>query len=94
MAIRHQLLMCYYRNNSVDSNPYFKETNAGPGIIINNKANMNIIACIILTGLKSTIGSLTYKYELLEQFTSLSNLDEVMRLVLFFEVLKITTFAI
>ena len=48
---------------------------------------MNIIACIILTGLKSTIGSLTYKDELLEQFPSLS--DEVMRFLLFFKYSKL-----
>ena len=48
---------------------------------------MNIIARIILTGLKSTIVSLTYKDELLEQFPSLS--DKVMRLVLFFKYSKL-----
>ena len=50
------------------------------------KHNMNIIACIILTGLKSTTGSLTYKDELLEQFPSLS--DEVMRFLLFLSTLN------
>ena len=80
MSIWHQQLMCYYRNSSTGSSPYYKETKTSPGIcMFTNVLKLincsNVFFFLIWIGCKSVINSLTYKDELLAKFSFLARED-------------------